>query len=69
MSNLIDQQLKRNDCGISAIKTIFNLLEVDISRDVIESEIHLDQEGARLDHIQAFFVKYGFSTQYKTFRP
>ena len=65
MSNLIDQQLKRNDCGISAIKTIFNLLEVDISRDVIESEIHLDQEGARLDHIQKFFTKYGFSTQYK----
>lgn len=65
MTKIIDQQLRRNDCGISAVKTVCNVLGVDMSRDVIEEHIALDEQGATLDSLQRFFQYYGFDTQYK----
>ena len=62
---MVDQQLRRNDCGISAVKTICNLLGVRMDRGVIEDEIYLDQEGASLHGMQAFLKKYNFETRYK----
>lgn len=31
---IVDSQLKSNDCGISAVKTIFNIYGKDISRNI-----------------------------------
>jgi hypothetical protein len=45
-------QIKRNDCGISAVKTICNILDVDITRDLIEDSIHLDEEGASMESLK-----------------
>lgn len=65
MRNHIDQQLRRNDCGISAIKTVCNLLGVDIPRRHIADEVFVDEEGASLHHIQQFFQQHDFKTSYK----
>jgi len=65
MPPIIDQQLKHNDCGISAIKTVCNILNVDISREIIVDKIPLNADGASLKSIQQFFDNYGFTTQYK----
>ncbi len=65
MGQLNDQQLKSNDCGISAVKTICNLLNVNISRDIIEDSIHLDSEGASLGSLNKFFTEYGFKANYR----
>lgn len=67
MSKLVDIQLKRNDCGISAVKTVCNVLDVDITRDIIEDSIYLDEEGASLESLNKFFTEYGFKTNYKLF--
>lgn len=65
MSKTIDQQLRRNDCGISAIKTVCNLLQVDMPRSYIAEEVFLDEEGVALRHIQLFFQQHDFATSYK----
>jgi len=65
MSVEIDYQLKQNDCGISVVKTICNLMEVNIAREVIEDEILLGQEGASLGNINNFLKEYGFQTKYQ----
>lgn len=65
MANIIDQQLKRNDCGISAIKTVCNIHGANIAREIIEDNIFLDQEGASLASMQQFMDDYGFETNYK----
>ena len=65
MRKLLDQQLRRNDCGISAVKTVCNLLDVDLAREVIDDGIPVDQEGASLKSMQEFLVQYGFETRYK----
>jgi len=62
---IVDQQLRYNDCGISAVKTICNLLEVDISRKSISEGIPLDAEGATLGSMARFLNEIGLSTQYK----
>ncbi len=65
MSVQIDYQLKQNDCGISAVKTICNIMEVNIAREVIEDEILLTQEGASLGSINQFLRDYGFATKFE----
>jgi len=63
MTKLIDQQLGRNDAGVSAIKTICNLYNVNISRKIIEDQLSLDSEGSSLGGIQLFLDEQGFSTE------
>lgn len=60
-----DQQLKNNDCGISTIKTVFNIFEKNISRKYIEENIPLDQKGSRLSDIKTFFDDNGFQANFK----
>ncbi len=64
MTLQIDQQLRSNDCGISAVKTICNLLKVDMPRSYISSQMPLTAEGASLDAIEQFFKKNGFTTKF-----
>lgn len=59
-----DAQLKSNDCGISAIKTIFNLFEKNISRKYIESNVSIEQKGSRISDIQDFFENHGLTTSF-----
>ncbi|MCP3931993.1 MAG: ATP-binding cassette domain-containing protein [Bacteroidetes bacterium] len=65
MRKLVDQQLRHNDCGISAIKTVCNVLGVNIGRGIIEEQVPMDNQGATLNSIQQFFDNHGFSTNYK----
>jgi len=60
-----DQQLKSNDCGVSAIKTVFNIFEKNISRKFIEEHIPLDQKGTRISDLKDFFNEHGFNAEYK----
>lgn len=60
-----DQQLKNNDCGISAIKTIFNIFERNISRKYIEENIPIDQKGSRISDLKDFLERNGFETNLK----
>lgn len=61
---LSDQQLKYNDCGISAIKSIFNFYNIDIDRDYIAEKIVLDDKGAWLQDIKLFFESHAFNTSF-----
>ncbi len=58
-----DQQLKNNDCGISAVKTVFNIFEKNISRKYIEENIPLDQKGTRLSDLKTFLNNNGFDAK------
>ena len=60
-----DQQLKNNDCGISAIKTVFNIFEKNISRKYIEESIPLDQKGSRIADLKTFFDANGMDAHFK----
>ncbi|WP_428071078.1 ATP-binding cassette domain-containing protein [Chryseobacterium gambrini] len=60
-----DPQLKSNDCGISAVKTIFNIYSKDIDRKYIESQIPLEEKGSRLSDLKNFIDTHGFNSQYK----
>lgn len=61
----IDQQLKHNDCGISAVKTIFNIHKMDIDRKYIQQSIFMDDKGSRISDIKKFFDSNGFETNFK----
>ncbi len=63
MTRLIDQQLGRNDGGVSAVKTICNLYDVNIPRKMIEDQLALDSEGSSLAGMQNFLEEQGFFTQ------
>lgn len=60
-----DPQLKSNDCGISAIKTVFNIYEKNISRKYIEESIPLEEKGSRIGDLKDFFNSNGFNAQFK----
>ncbi len=64
MKNLLDRQVRRNDCGISAAKTICNILNANISRTIIEDNIYLSEDGASLQNINKFFQEHGFKTKF-----
>jgi subfamily B ATP-binding cassette protein HlyB/CyaB len=63
-----DQQLKSNDCGISAIKTIYNIYEKNISRNYIEDNIPLDQKGSRLSDLKTFLDTKWLRCNFQTTR-
>ncbi len=52
---MIDQQIRHNDCGISAIKTVYNILGKQINRGYIQDRIFLDQYGSRIIDLKTFF--------------
>ena len=60
-----DAQLKSNDCGISAIKTVFTLFKKNISRSYIETHVSTEQKGSRLTDLSDFFESHGFDTTYQ----
>ena len=60
-----DPQLKSNDCGISAVKTIFNIYEKDISRKYIEENIPVEEKGTRIADLKDFLNANGFNAQFK----
>lgn len=65
MNRNIDQQLNKNDCGISAIKTICNIHNISISRGYIIEKVFLEERGAKFSDIKIFFEEIGFTTNYK----
>jgi ATP-binding cassette, subfamily B, bacterial HlyB/CyaB len=60
-----DPQLKSNDCGTSAVKTIFNIFNKDICRKYIENNIPTEEKGARLSDLKDFLDTHGFIANYK----
>ena len=64
MSKAIEQQLKHNDCGISAVKIIYNLHNLHVSRNYIEDNIYLTDNGSSLHDIKDFFDKQHFTTAF-----
>lgn len=60
-----DSQLKSNDCGISAIKTVFTIFEKNISRKYIESHVAIEQKGSRISDIKDFLDQHGFQSTYQ----
>ena len=63
--SVVDQQLRSNDCGISAIKTVFNIFDQVMDRNYIQSKIHLDERGSSLRDIKRFLDQNGCSTTFK----
>lgn len=64
MRKIIEQQLKHNDCGISAVKIVYNLHNIHVSRNYIEENIYLNENGSSLNDIKDFFDKQHFNTQF-----
>ena len=64
MSSKIEQQLKHNDCGISAVKIIYNLYDIKISRDYITENIFLDDNGSSIHDLKDFFDKQSFQASF-----
>ncbi|HLF52720.1 ATP-binding cassette domain-containing protein [Flavobacterium sp.] len=60
-----DPQLKSNDCGISSIKTIFNLYGKNISRKYIVKNVPLEEKGSRISDMKKFFNANGFTANFK----
>ncbi len=60
-----DQQILSNDCGISAVKTIFNIFQIPISRQYIKDSIPLEEKGSHFSDIKLFFERNGFNADYK----
>jgi subfamily B ATP-binding cassette protein HlyB/CyaB len=63
--NAIDHQLKSNDCGISAIKTVFNIFRKEIDRNYILSQVFLDEKGSSMGDIKKFFDGNGCVSRFK----
>ncbi len=64
MRTIIEQQLKHNDCGISAVKIIYNLHNLHVSKSYIEENIFLNENGSSIHDIKDFFDKQHFNTQF-----
>ncbi len=62
---IIDHQLRSNDCGISAIKTVFTIFRREIGRDYILDNVFLDEKGSSISDIKKFFDSYGCKSKFK----
>lgn len=60
-----DPQLKSNDGGISAVKTVFNLLNKNVSRKYIEQHLPLEEKGTHMPDLKTFFEKSGLIADMK----
>ncbi len=63
--NAIDHQLKGNDCGISAIKTVFNIFGKEIDRNYILDQVFLDEKGSSIGDLKKFFDRNGCASKFK----
>ncbi|WP_224367446.1 ATP-binding cassette domain-containing protein [Hyalangium versicolor] len=59
----VDPQLRSNDCGISAVKTLCERFGVLMSREAIAAALPLGIEGLRLDSLKAFLQEHGFGVR------
>jgi subfamily B ATP-binding cassette protein HlyB/CyaB len=66
---MVEQQLKHNDCGIAAVRIVYNIFQIPVSRDFIEERLHLTEAGASLHDIKDFFDKQEFSTEFRLLDP
>ncbi len=64
MHKNIEQQLKHNDCGVSAVKIVYNLHNIHVNRSYIEENIFLNENGSSLHDIKDFFDKQQFKTDF-----
>lgn len=64
MHNGVEQQLKHNDCGITAVKILYNLYRIPVSRSFIEENICLTESGSSLQDIKDFFDGQQFHTEF-----
>ncbi len=64
MGKIIEQQLKHNDCGISAAKIIYNIHNIAVSRDFIAENIFLNEQGSSIHDLKVFFDHQQFSTAF-----
>lgn len=62
---ITDPQLKSNDCGISAIKTIYNIFDIKIDRKYIVKNVPLSQGGAEFLDVKNFFESNGVKADYR----
>jgi len=60
-----DLQINSNDCGLSILKTIFNIYNIDISRNYIKQNINIYEQGATLKDLKKFLEHHNFVTSYK----
>ena len=60
-----DPQIKSNDCGISVVKTIYNIFGNDISRNYIEKKLPIEEKGTRLSDMKDFFNQNGYIGNFK----
>ena len=64
MRKNLEQQLKHNDCGISAVKIIYNLHNIQVNRNYIEENIYLNDNGSSIHDIKEYFDKQHFVTEF-----
>lgn len=64
MRTNIEQQIKHNDCGITAVKIMYNLHNIHVSKSFIEENIYLTEKGSSLHDIKDFFDKQHFNTEF-----
>jgi len=60
-----DRQLGKNDCGLSAIKTVLNLCGRDVPRHAIRDAIALDEEGSSFDTLRRYLLDANIACSYK----
>lgn len=61
----VDNQLYTNDCGVSAVKTIYNICGFDLDRNYIKNQLPLHEQGAQFKDIKTFFEKHNFEASFK----
>jgi len=64
MESKLEQQLKHNDCGISAVKIVYNLFNIYVNKNYIEENIFLNANGSSIHDIKDFFDKQHFKTAF-----
>lgn len=64
MRSVNEQQLKHNDCGISAAKIIYNLHHIPVGREYIEDNIFISETGSSLHDIKDFFSNQSFDVKF-----
>jgi len=64
MRSVNEQQLKHNDCGISAAKIIYNIHNIPVGREYIEENIFVSEAGSSLHDLKDFFESQHFDVKF-----